>query len=67
MSRQNEWQKKKRAEGLKPIRPLLTPEANAALERLKATGKTTQSIVNKAIIALDYLEREYSHDLNRHA
>lgn len=57
MSRQHEWQKGKQAQGMKAIRPLLTPEAVAALERLKATHITTQNVVTIAIIQLDRQEQ----------
>jgi DNA-binding TFAR19-related protein (PDSD5 family) len=57
MSRQNEWQKGKKAEGFKLIKPLITPEAQAALERLKATRKTMQQVVNDALIYMDIMER----------
>jgi len=53
MSRRHEWQKGKQAEGCRPIRPILTPEAVAALDRLKLTHTTTNAVVNAAIIHLD--------------
>ena len=57
-SRQREWQKAKQAQGMKPIKPLLTVEAQEAMERLVATGRTMQAVVNQSIIYLDIMERE---------
>ena len=59
MSKQSEWAKGKRSEGMKEIRPFLGVEAQAALERLKATRKTTQKVVNDALIYMDIMEREH--------
>ena len=60
MSRQQKWHEGKKAQGQRPIRPLLTVEAVAALDRLKATHGTTQAVVNAAIIYLDLMEREHA-------
>jgi DNA-binding TFAR19-related protein (PDSD5 family) len=57
MKRQNAWQLKKRAEGMKIIRPLLTIEAQSALSRLQATRESMQAVVNEALIRLDEQER----------
>lgn len=58
MNRQTKSYQGRLARGLKPIRPMLTIEAQEAMVRLKATRTTTQAIVNEAIIYLDLMERE---------
>jgi hypothetical protein len=57
-SRQREWQKAKQAQGMKPIKPLLTLEAQEAMGRLTEKSRTMQAVVNEAIIYLDIMERE---------
>ena len=56
-SRHRLWQKAKQAEGMKPIKPLLTVEAQEAMARLVATGRTMQAVVNQSIIQLDIMEQ----------
>jgi hypothetical protein len=57
-SRQREWQKAKQSQGMKPIKPLLTIEAQEAMKRLTEKSRTMQAVVNEAIIYLDIMERE---------